>query len=303
MLAILDSKWQLFIQLAELGSLSRASMTADIPQSVLSRQLAQLERECGTRLFRRTGRGVVLTEFGERLFPRIKAMLAEADLLADDIRTSGGLPSGEVRLGLLPSTVPMLAVRLFEVVRERFPRVRLHLTEGSSAQLEEHVQEGRLDMALVARDLDSERPDEPVLVRHALYLVGRPGDALLRSGEVPFAQIAGLPLVLPSPPHPLRSRLEQLARVHAIQLDMAIDADTMRLQHAIAAAGGGYAITTRPRGPLAAASALITEPTLLRSVVLSTTLRRPHTMATREVHKLLQQWVPGMLNESPTPGR
>lgn len=289
MRSIVDPKWQLFVKVAELGSLSRAATATDVPQSMISRHLATLERECGARLFRRTGRGVVLTEFGEQVFPRIHAMLVEAQQLADDIRTSGGVPSGEVRVGLLPSTVPLIAHVLFDTARKRFPRIRLHLTEGSSALLEELLQEGRVDMALLSREEDHVGPDEPVLQRHAMHVVGLATDPLLQQPVVAFRQLEALPLVLPSPPHPLRARLEQLARGLRVSLNMAIEADSMRLQHTIAAAGGGYAIT----GGLLGASDLNTrlkavplaEPVLLRTIVLGTTLRRPHTLATREIYQ------------------
>lgn len=290
--SILDPKWRLFVKLAELGSLARAATTLAMPQSMVSRHLAQLEKECGARLFRRTGRGVVLTEFGERIFPRIGAMIEQAEALADDIRTSGGVPSGEVRVGLLPSTVPLLAGPLFAKVRERFPNVRLHLMEGSSAQLEELVADGRLDMAVLLREDEQSGADEPVLTRVVLQLVGPRDAPLLRHGTVEFAKLNGVPLILPSPPHPLRARLEQIARDQRIELNMAIEADSIRLQHAVAAAGGGYAITAglfEAAERVSLAAARIVKPELVRTVVLATTLRRPHTLATREVYQQIQR--------------
>ena len=60
-----------FTLVANLGSLSRAGKALDIAQSLVSRHLAQLESEWGDRLFERTGRGVVLTDFGRRVQPEI----------------------------------------------------------------------------------------------------------------------------------------------------------------------------------------------------------------------------------------
>ena len=54
-------KWRAFIAIGELGSLTRAALYLDSNQSLLSRQLNALERECGARLFNRTGRGVELS--------------------------------------------------------------------------------------------------------------------------------------------------------------------------------------------------------------------------------------------------
>src|SRR5262245_61791748 len=100
MLSILISKWALFVKVTELGSLTHAASVLNMPQAVISRQIGVLERECGARLFRRTGRGVVLTDFGQQIFPRVKALIAQADQLSDDIRSSNGQPLGDVRLGI-----------------------------------------------------------------------------------------------------------------------------------------------------------------------------------------------------------
>lgn len=298
MQSILDGKWLIFMKVAELSSLTRAAAALDVPQSMISRHIGQLERQCGGRLFRRTGRGVVLTELGEQIFPKLKALVAEADSISDAIRTTGGVPVGEVRVGMLPSTVPPLASKLFGLVRDRYPRVQLHLTEGTSAQLEEHLREGRMDMALLLREGPVSEPGEAVLAQATLQLVGPRGSPLLKTGTVALNALEGIPLVVPSRPHLLRARLDTLAEVRGLKLNVAVEADSIRLQHEIAAAGGGFAITSglfELRGDTRLVSARIVRPELLRSVVLCSTQRRPQTMATREVQRLILQVVPSLL--------
>lgn len=298
MQSILEQRWLVFIKVAELGSLTRAATVFDVPQSMISRQIAQLETQCGTRLFRRTGRGVVLTEFGEQVYPRIQALIVEANQLADEIQSSGGMPMGEVRVGILPSTVPVLASSLFSQVRERFPKVKLHLSEGASPQLEEQLREGRTDMALLLREGPPANAGESLIGQISLRLVGKRGDPILEKSSIPLGLLEGLPLVVPSYPHSLRTRLDALSEARGMKLDIAVEADSIRLQHEIVAAGGGYAITAglfEMSDDIRLESALIVEPELLRSVVLATTLRRPHTMATREIYRLITQIVPDML--------
>ena len=106
-------KWRAFIAIGELGSLTRAALFLDSNQSLLSRQLNALERECGARLFNRTGRGVELSEVGERLFPQVKALLTDAQQLENEIRGEAREPTGRVTLGLLPSIADPLVGRLF----------------------------------------------------------------------------------------------------------------------------------------------------------------------------------------------
>ena len=57
--------FRLFLEVAESGSLSRVAAERQTVQSHISRQVSNLEKACGGPLFRRTGSGVVLTEFGE----------------------------------------------------------------------------------------------------------------------------------------------------------------------------------------------------------------------------------------------
>ncbi|WP_081336183.1 LysR substrate-binding domain-containing protein [Burkholderia vietnamiensis] len=288
-LTILDPRWSIFLSVAMSGSFSRAASALDMPQSMVSRSIAQLETQCGERLFRRTGRGVVLSEFGEQTLPRVASLKADAEALADSIRSVKGQPVGEVRVGLLPTAVKRFAGPLFAAARKQFPGVRLHLTEGASSQLEEHLREGRLDMALVLREEESAIRDGHVVARIPLHLVGLRGEAPVGAPEVPLAMLSGLRLVVPSRPHLLRARLDRLAAEHALTLDVAVEADSVGLQYAVASAGGGFAIASVLPGLLGdeLASARIVQPELERFVVLVESPRRPATRATQAVKRLL----------------
>src|SRR4051794_38959206 len=96
-------KSRAFVAIGELGMLTRGALFLDSTQSLLSRQLNALERECGARLFNRTGRGVELSEVGARLFPQVKALLSDAQHLENEIRGEAREPTGRVTLGVLPS--------------------------------------------------------------------------------------------------------------------------------------------------------------------------------------------------------
>jgi len=256
---------------------------------MVSRAVAQLERESGERLFVRTGRGMQPTEFATQLLPRVTRLVADADALVEEMRSASGQPMGDVLLGLLPSAVRRFAGPLALAVRERMPGVRLHLVEGASAQLEEQLREGRLDIAIVLREDAASLRDERLLARVPLHLIGQRGDALLAGGQIELARLSRLPLVLPARPHLLRGRLDRLAAEHGLQLQIASEADSVQLQYEVAAAGAGYAIASVGVGvhDERLAAARIVQPELERFVVLAESPRRPHTRATREVMGLV----------------
>jgi DNA-binding transcriptional LysR family regulator len=282
---VIDARWRVLLSVVEAGSLSKAALVLSMPQSMVSRAIAQLERESGERLFVRTGRGALPTEFATQLLPRLARLVADADALVEGMRSARGQPMGDVRLGLLPSAVRRFAGPLASAVRERLPGVRLHLVEGASATLEEQLREGRLDMAVVLREESASLRDEPLLARVPLHLIGPRGDALLASGQIELARLSGLPLVLPARPHLLRARLDRLAAEHGLHLQIACEADSVQLQYEVAAAGAGYAIASVGAGvhDERFAAARIVRPELERFVVLAESPRRPHTRATREV--------------------
>ena len=288
-LTIVDPRWILFIRVAAIGSLSKVATLLDMPQSMVSRNIALLESQCGERLFHRTGRGVVLTEFGEQLLPRVSSLLTDAESLVDDIRNLRGKPVGEVVVGMLPSAVRRYAGALFAAARAQMPGVRLHLIEGASAQLEEQLHDGRLDMALVLREDEQSIGEAHFLARVPLHLVGLATDPVISNRDIPLRQLSGWPLVVPGRPHLLRARLDHLAVEHSMALCVNVEADSVQLQYEIVAAGGGYAIASVLPGSLdhRLTSARIVDPVLERFVVLVESPRRPLTRASREVRRLI----------------
>ena len=223
-------KWRSFVAIAELGSLTRAALFLDTSQSFLSRQVNALERECGARLFNRTGRGVELSEVGQRLFPQVQELLERAQALEHDIRADLRAPVGTVTLGSLPSIGTILIGRLFAALRAEHPGVNLKVWEGSSGQVEEWLTDARIDIAILYRYSPTLPEHEEELATVDSYLIGAKGDCLTGAGSVAFAALDGLPFILPGVPNGLRTALQTAARQARIALTPVIEADSLPLQ-------------------------------------------------------------------------
>ena len=298
MSVFLNDRWTIFVKAAEYGSFSRAANFFNLPQSNISRHIAQLEEELGARLFHRNGRGVSLSEVGQRLLPRLIELSQQADRLSDQILTQGQTPIGEVRVGLLPWCVPALAAPLFRAVRSQFPQVELHFCEGPSSQLDEFLTEGRIDLATLLQEHDATTPARNnQLTCISLELIGPTGAPLMDAPTIPFRYLDGIPLIAPNAGHPLRVSLARLAKKHGISLNIAVEADSIRLQHEVCLGGGGYALTSGFNDYVAMpglSSSTIVEPKILRSIVLTASLRRPDTLAVREVERIIRNVAPDL---------
>jgi DNA-binding transcriptional LysR family regulator len=288
--------WKLFIDAAELGSLSKAATAYGTSQPHISRQISALERECGGRLFQRTGRGVVLTELGQRVAPDVRAWLAGTEQLANDVRTSAGTPIGTVRIGSLPSTAHPLVTTLYYRLKKRYPLVQLAVREGQGAQLETWLEDGSVDLAVLYRSSPSPRNGDTYLVETPTYLVGAEGDERTSGPTVPFAALDNLPLVLFCRPSSWRNRLEQLAAEQGISLNVTLEADSLSLQTHVVADGNIYALL----GPYAVAAASrdcrlqsskIIDPPVTRHIALAMSRHGELTLACRTVMQLAREIV------------
>jgi LysR family nitrogen assimilation transcriptional regulator len=289
--------WKLFIDAAELGSLSKVALAYGTSQPHISRRISELEQECGGRLFQRTGRGVVLTELGQRITPKVRAWLASSDQLANDVRTSAGTPIGKVRIGSLPSTAHPLVSTLHRRLKERYPLVQLVVREGQGSQLETWLEDGSVDLAILYRTSGSPKNADTYLVETSTYLVGAAGDPLTSRPTVRFAKLHNLPLVLFCRPSSWRNQLEQISAERGVSLNVALEADSLSLQTHIVSEGGIYALL----GPYAIAAASkdcrlqsskLVDPVITRHIALAlsrhgslTPARRTVMQITREIAK------------------
>ncbi|MCW5611330.1 MAG: LysR family transcriptional regulator [Rubrivivax sp.] len=199
-----------FVHVAELGSFTRAARVLQVAQPALSRQVRALEIELRQNLFARTGRGVTLTEAGQRLLAHGRGILQQVERAQQDLEDHRGAPVGHVALGLPPSVSRLVTAPLVEGFRERFPKATLTVVEGLSAYVLEWLALGRVDLAVVYQ-----APPDPAIelqpVAHEfLHLVGRrPGRRAPPIGPpVTLAELTTLDLVIPSRPHSLRMLLE-----------------------------------------------------------------------------------------------
>jgi LysR family transcriptional regulator, nitrogen assimilation regulatory protein len=289
-----------FLVVAEMGSLTKAATAQGTTQSALSLQISALERDCGGRLFDRTGRGVVLTELGTRLVPRASELLRSAELLAQEIRGVAGVPVGEVTVGLLPSLANHLAPLLLGEVLAKFSQIKLRILEGSNGQLDEWLTSGRLDVAVLYRYAYSKASNEESLGQIDSWLVGRKGDVLTQQATVAFAKLHAQALILPSMPNGLRATLNQLALRKRIELNVLVEVDSIPTQKDLVANGFGYAILGQhailhelKTGTLQAAR--LVQPGIERAVTLATTNVRSQNLASKAVTSLLKRLVTKMM--------
>ena len=187
-----------FTAVAEELHFTRAAARLGIGQPPLSQQIQQLEREIGTPLFLRLPRGIALTEAGAQFLDDARAILASADRAIDMARRLGRGERGAITVGFTASAVfhPYLP-RAIRAYRDRYPDVRITLTESNTISLLRGLRAGEVDVAFVRPPyvLDAEFESERVLDEPMLIALP-PGHPLCRKRAVPIAELADEDFVL-----------------------------------------------------------------------------------------------------------
>jgi LysR family nitrogen assimilation transcriptional regulator len=222
-----------FVQVAELGSFTRAAAVLHVAQPALSRQVRALEVELRQPLFDRNGRGVTLTEAGKRLLAHGRGILAQVQRAREDLETQRGAASGRLAIALPPSVSRTLTGPLVAAFREQFPQATLSLVEGLSTYALEWLALGRVDMAVVYNMTPGPTVQLQPVLEEALYLVSarQAGGGTGGSGSVgrpvTLAQVAALPLVMPNRPHSIRMLVESTLAGAALQPRIALEIDSV----------------------------------------------------------------------------
>lgn len=233
-----------FLKIAETGSITRAADALGIAQPSLSQQLLRLEDDMGVPLFKRTSRGVTLTNSGRLLQEHARQILQVVDVAVEDVRHLDADPVGDVILAVPYSISKMAGIALFEAMVRRAPRVKFRLVEAMTAQIWAWLEEGKVDLGILnylgpRRNLSFRN-----LASEELFLVGPAGrfGSADSTPDVSMSDLADLPMILPGLPHGLRQLIDHETARSGVALQVYRDMDVLAHIGSLICAGHGYSI-------------------------------------------------------------
>jgi DNA-binding transcriptional LysR family regulator len=217
----------------DLGGYGQAAARLQRTPSAISLQMKRLQDDVGAVLFRKSGRGLALTEAGELTLRFGRRMLALNDELLDTVR--GASQTGRVRLGcsqdFADTMLPSVLARFVRI----YPLVVMEVRIEGNATLTAAVEQGEVDVALVVGHED--RPTARRLGHLELVWIAGRGFAPPRDQP--------LPLILLGPQCAFRK--EAVRQLDAAGIAWRIAATSPSLAGLWASAIGGLGITMRSR--------------------------------------------------------
>lgn len=238
----MHSLYRTFVQIVDSATLRRAAEQLHLTQPTVTRQIQQLERDCGVNLFDRSGRRLVLNRAGERVYRTAKQIMALEQKLQDELSEFADPDVGTVYLGagLTPSIY--LLPPLLADYRVRHPRIQFQVRTGSSQVVLDMLLRREVDLGVVTTT--AQRPDVVTtpLVLDELLLVAAPGHPLATQRSCAFAEVALHPLVLLRPESGLRRLIGQLADARGVKLQIAMETDSLESLNRLVQSGVGLSI-------------------------------------------------------------
>jgi LysR family nitrogen assimilation transcriptional regulator len=286
-----------FVQVAELGSFTRAAAVLRVAQPALSRQVRALEVELRQTLFERNGRGVTLTPAGTRLLAHGRGILQQVQRAVQDLEELRGTVSGVLSIGLPPSLSRTLTAPLVEAFRERLPRAGVSIVEGLTHYMLEWLVQGRIDAALVYNATPSTAVALQPVLEEPLQLISARGRQPARARPVSLVELAGCELVIPSRPHALRMRVETALAEAGLVPRVALEIESVGAmlalvqRHALHAVLASSALADHPAGGALHARPIHRAPRrpLSTSLSLATSAQRPRGPLLEQASALLVQ--------------
>jgi DNA-binding transcriptional LysR family regulator len=231
-----------FVTVADVGTESKAALRLHISQSALSRQITDLEYQCGFNLFDRIGRRLFLTTRGEQLLADCRGVLGQVGALTERMEQLKRGDSGVLKLAAPPQTIESVLIEFLPRYAKSFPNVRVKLTEALGMDQVPLLERGevhigiRHDQGLNPWFESFALPSDDVLAACARSL------RLGLEGMIDIVSLASHPLLLLDAGYSVRRLFDAACRVADVEPDILLESRAPHTLLTLAEAGQGVAV-------------------------------------------------------------
>lgn len=238
-----------FRAIAELEHFTKASEKLLISQSSLSHSIKELEDELGVELFRRQGRNVKMTKYGQMFLPYVEQSL---DILGEGckrLRDDVDPNTGTVNISVPPSLVPFISyitVRYFSETGRTNVNFQINQM-GTYDEISKQLLNGEIDLAFSA-NIDSPNIGKAQVGYHEMVLLVSKGHRLARRKSIDLRDVDGERFIAFPHSTQIRRHLDEVFEELNVHPKIAVETVQDNVMYGLVAANHGVAIVPRPLG-------------------------------------------------------
>lgn len=192
---------QLVVALDEFRHLGHTAEFLCVSQPAVSKMLTEVEKTLGLTLFTRSTRGTEPTPAGASLVRFARSVLAQYERTRDEIAAEASGAAGRTRVGSMGAALPVLLAQAVGLLKQRSAQATVLVEEGDLPHLLPKLRISELDLIVGRLEPGYAAPDlitEP-LYNEPMVAVVRSGHALASKRATGWADLAGMPCVVPPP--------------------------------------------------------------------------------------------------------
>ncbi len=230
---------EIFRAVAQEGGVIRAAQKLNRVQSNVTTRVKQLEQRLGCALFRRQGRGLVLSPEGERLLAYAQRLFSLADEAESELRS--GRPTGVLRIGSLESTAGSRLAPILSRFHTLYPDVVVELATGTTGALVQRVSNFELDAAFVSQPFTAPRLNAMKVFEEELVCITARGIPPVTRA----ADLAGMTLIAFADGCSYRKRMQDWLGASSVMPERTLEFSSYQAMVACVAAGTGFALAPK----------------------------------------------------------
>lgn len=232
--------------IAECGSITAAAKKLFVSQPSLSQMLRQLEQETGLPIFDRSTSPMRLTYAGEKYLHAAERILAANAELDSQLREIRQEHAGRLRLGISITRAMQVMPLVMPVFQQQYPNVTLQLTESGSANLEELLRGGNIDLAFAALESTSPSLAYELLEKETIGVLAGKDAAITRqypSGTaLPLEAFRRETFISLTKSHSARITQDKLFRKYGLTPNILLETDALEVGRRVALEAGACMI-------------------------------------------------------------
>jgi LysR family hydrogen peroxide-inducible transcriptional activator len=227
---------------AEHRHFSKAAEACFVTQSTLSASIQDLESQLEAVIFERNKKSVLITPLGERLLHQARVVLGDVEDFISIAHSHEETLAGEIRLGVIPTIGPFLLPSLLAELRTQYTKLKLYLREDMSADLVQRLQQGKLDLILLAFPYSLPDIETVNLFRDEFLLCLSPSHSLEGAKQVSQQQLKGESLLLLEEGHCLRDHALEACKLEKAETDIVYQGNSLHTLVQMVANGLGVTL-------------------------------------------------------------
>jgi LysR family hydrogen peroxide-inducible transcriptional activator len=235
------------LAVADTRHFGRAAERCFVSQPTLSGQIKKLEDELGVTLFERTNRSVEITPIGEAVLEHARLLLEQANAIEQVARAQRDPLAGPLRVGAIPTLSPYLMPLILVPLKQRYPQLRLVLSEEITDALMARLHRHELDAVLVATPEEGADLAQIPLFDEPFWLAHPRAHPIYAKDEITARDLEEIDLLLLSEGHCLTHQVMEVCHLadRPQQGEMA-DLRAASLETLLQLVGAGFGCTLVP---------------------------------------------------------